>query len=292
MLNGIFRNNLKRRIALIISALIFLTALCVSVLSYMRFEKEYSTQAVTDSEDLLKQVAINVQNYLEEISELCLSPYYSTEVMKQLEKSPTDGQELLNKKRTIEDYLQEVMIIPRKDIIRVYICADSVYSSTKTGRKGITGDYEQEEWYKNALKEDGFFLSTYTEKSGNQEYTVLSVAKQIADFRDATKPLGVIRVDANYSGIDGLLSAVKIGDNSAIMILDANDRILSYNSNMADMEFVQEICDKVKFRSSGVYEIEGKNYFITKAPVVTMDWKIIEIRDRDLHRLFRRYLGI
>ena len=101
------RNSIQRKLLTAVSVLIFASSILVISLGHVRFSFDYSRQAAEDMQQLIEQVALNVDTYLDELARLCLSPYYSADIMEQLESEPATGQELLDKRREIENYLRQ-----------------------------------------------------------------------------------------------------------------------------------------------------------------------------------------
>ena len=110
-------NNIQRRLLLIISLFIISSIIMVSFLSHLRFVSDYTNQSAKDIQQVVEQVALNVDTYIDELSRLCLSPYYNSSVMNHLDAKPSNSQEALDKRREVEDYLRQVMITPREDIL-------------------------------------------------------------------------------------------------------------------------------------------------------------------------------
>ena len=157
-------NNIQRRLLLIISMFIFSSIILVSLFSHLRFVADYTDQSAKDIQQVVEQVALNVDTYIDELARLCLSPYYNSSVMNYLDTRSSSSQEALDKRRSIEDYLRQVMITPREDILRVYILSDAVYSSSKSSHSGLNSDYKSEEWYQNAQNTgDYIFLPAHFE---------------------------------------------------------------------------------------------------------------------------------
>lgn len=110
-------NNIQRRLLLIISMFIFSSIILVSLFSHLRFVADYTDQSAKDIQQVVEQVALNVDTYIDELARLCLSPYYNSSVMNYLDTRSSSSQEALDKRRSIEDYLRQVMITPREDIM-------------------------------------------------------------------------------------------------------------------------------------------------------------------------------
>lgn len=274
-------NNMRQRLLQIISLLIFASAILVSVLSYLRFVSSYTEQSAADVQQLVEQVALNVDNYLDELAHLCLSPYYNTNVMKRLDRVPTSEQEALGKRREIENYLRQVMISPRKDILRVYILADSIYSSTRTSHIGITSRYVEEPWYLESLTTDDYiFLPIYSEQAGASSYLVFSIAKRICSLQDNSKTLGVIRVDANYSGIKAVCDRVNVNAYGALLIMDPNGNIIYINSKLPADLTTEQIRTAAQENDFCTQELNGTSYIINSQSVSSMGWQVIAINSK------------
>ena len=102
-------NNIQRRLLLIISMFIFSSIILVSLFSHLRFVADYTDQSAKDIQQVVEQVALNVDTYIDELARLCLSPYYNSSVMNYLDTRSSSSQEALDKRRSIEDYLRQVM---------------------------------------------------------------------------------------------------------------------------------------------------------------------------------------
>ena len=67
-------NNIQRRLLLIISMFIFSSIILVSLFSHLRFVADYTDQSTKDIQQVVEQVALNVDTYIDELARLCLSP--------------------------------------------------------------------------------------------------------------------------------------------------------------------------------------------------------------------------
>ena len=216
------RGSIKQKLLVMISALILVSVLAVTVLTYENYSADLITQSAQATSQLLEQLGINVDTYLSELFRLCLSPYFNKRVMEALEQTPVTAADKLAKRRVIEDYLTEVMTLPRSDILRAHIVSDEVYSSSKTRYSAdIPRDYASVDWYRQALaSKDAVFVPAHTETQGTMSVSVFSIVQRLNSTRDNGKTVGVIRVDANYNGIKTVCDRAGTGDGSALYILD------------------------------------------------------------------------
>ena len=122
-------NNIRNRLLLAVSLLILISATSLSVLNYLHFASSYTEQSAENMQELVEQVAVNIENSLNEIGQLCLSPYYNSDIMRWLESDAVSAQNAIEKRQEIERYLQQSLITPRKDVMLV--CALIKRSNTE-----------------------------------------------------------------------------------------------------------------------------------------------------------------
>lgn len=276
------RGSIKQKLLVIISALILVSVLAVTVLTYENYSADLISQSTQNTRQLLVQLGINVDTYLDELFRLCLSPYYNKRVMEQLEATPTTAADKLAKRRAIEDYLTEVMTLPRSDILRAHILSDEVYSSSKTRYSAdISKDYRQESWYVQALSsENATFLPAHTETQGKTVVSVFSIVQRINSTRNSGEALGVIRVDANYNGIKAVCDRAGTGDGSALYILDSTGSAI-YHNNLIDSEGTQAAVTTALAGHEGEttfsFRMNGADYLVNVQALHVTDWRIIDV---------------
>lgn len=275
--------NLKTRLLAVISFLIFFSVFLVSTISTMRYSNALIEQTTDQVQQLLDQVAINTGNYIDELSRLCMAPYYSSHVMKLLESSPESNAEVLEKQRTIENYLREVMTIPRKDILRVNILSDRAYSSSRTGHvPSYLSNYREQDWFQNSISEEhAIFIPAYEESFGAYKVTVFSMVLRLQSLSDSRNTLGVIRVDANYSGIKDVLDDVELPDQSALYIFDANGTLIYERNALQNPVEVETVFSEAYQNSTPHSFVTGRErYYLNTAQIKGTDWTVAEVNAR------------
>lgn len=274
------RYQLKTRLLAVISLLIFGSVVLVSTLGFMRFSEDLLDQTATQTQQLIEQIALNTGNYINELSRLCMSPYYNERIMGLLASSPENSTDQLEKRRTIENYLREVMTIPRRDILRVYIFSDEVYYSTRTSHTlGYSPGYESEAWYQEALSTpQSVFMPARVESNGSYYITIFSMAQRLRSLSDSSQTLGVIRVDANYSGIQDVLDDVQLLEKSALFIIDSANSVIYARSELPK-ELSQTDLFLAAKNSDGPSRVTlGKERYIVNTQAVSdTDWTIIAV---------------
>lgn len=277
--------NLKTRLLAVISFLIFSSVFLVSTISTMRYSNALIEQTTDQVQQLLDQVAINTGNYIDELSRLCMAPYYSSHVMKFLETSPENNADILEKQRTIENYLREVMTIPRKDILRVNILSDRAYSSSRTGHvPSYLNNYREQDWFQNSISEEhAIFIPAYEESFGAYKVTVFSMVLRLQSLSDSRNTLGVIRVDANYSGIKDVLDDVELPDQSALYIFDANGTLIyERNALHNPIEVETVFSESHQDGAPHSFVIGRERYYLNTAQIKGTDWTVAEVNARSV----------
>jgi len=263
--------------------------LLVSFLSYIQYTKDFNKHSADLNQQIIDQVAFSVNAYIEDLFRLSQAIYYNYDVMKMLEEDIKKSEiHELEKTRIIEDFLKEMMTIPRKDIIRVHIIADNVYSSTRTqgSYAGVT-NFEKYDWYNKALQtQDAIFVPVHTDEiDKNPNFKVFSVVRQLRSMRKTGKILGVIKVDADYSGIEEICSKVDMGNEGGLFIYDKNKNLIYPNHiyrNQVKVD-ISDLYDEVVARSEAyfAYESESKRWLVNTKNIALSNWVVFSVNSYD-----------
>lgn len=208
--------------------LLFLVGVVASVANYASFVRIYFQQTGKYIGQIADQAALNINSYLQEITRLCLSPYYDVQVMRAIETPGEDAQAFLARKRLIEGYLEQVMTIPRSDVISVHILSDEIFGVSRSYGTAVPSAYKDQWWYKQALEDDGYI---FLPGNGNRMFSTIH---RLRSIDNPNKVIGVIKVDANFSGIQDIFDRITLDDASSIDIRDSEGGILYRKSTLAD----------------------------------------------------------
>lgn len=275
------KGSVKQKLFLMISVLILVSVSAATILSDRSYRNDLIAQSTQSTRQLLEQLSINLDTYIDELFRLCLSPYYNKRVMEQLESTPATAAERLNKQRIIEDYLTEVMTLPRSDILRAYIFSNGVYSSSKTRVGSALDGYSKEEWYQQALSSHtAVFLPAHHEGAGRGALEVFSVVQRINSMSNSSNPVGVIRVDANYQGIKAVCDRAGIQVGGALFIWDDAGNQMYSNNQTGQAELAAALNTSHPFESNiedFSFRLEGQEYLVHSQRLRTTDWRIIDV---------------
>lgn len=275
------KGSVKQKLFLMISVLILVSVSAATILSDRSYRNDLIAQSTQSTRQLLEQLSINLDTYIDELFRLCLSPYYNKRVMEQLESTPATAAERLNKQRIIEAYLTEVMTLPRSDILRAYILSNGVYSSSKTRVGSALDGYSKEEWYQQALSSHtAVFLPAHHEGAGRGALEVFSVVQRINSMSNSSNPVGVIRVDANYQGIKAVCDRAGIQAGGALFIWDDAGNQMYSNNQTGQAELAAALNTSHPFESNiedFSFRLEGQEYLVHSQRLRTTDWRIIDV---------------
>lgn len=263
---------------LTITALLILGSVFVeSYLSYTQYTNDFERQSTDKVNQIIEQVSLNIDTYLDDLFRLTLAPYRNAGVMAALEEDgPESELEQLNKRRLVETYLEEMMIYPRKDILRVSIITDETYSSARIPSGGGQEAHPQEsDWYREAVNtQDYVFVPSHMQPiGGDQSVSVISVVRRLVSTR-TQQVLGVIKVDANYNGIVDISSRANMGEDGGLLILDDKNNVV-YSASDKDKTI------------AGSADRDG--YIVSSVPVSRVGWQVVAVNSvQEMNRQAKR----
>ncbi|MNH91064.1 Sensor histidine kinase YehU [compost metagenome] len=259
---------------------VLVSVFVVSGLSYLKYTNDFKEQAANQVQQTIDQVSINVSNYLDDLFRLTLSPYRNNDVMESLEVHyPLDSIEQLYKSRLLEGYLDEIMIYPRKDIVRVFILSDDIYWS---GRFPLSLDtsipFQQYSWFQEALttKEPIFVPANQQQMVKNDKAKVFSIVKQLRSINHTDKILGAIKVDANYEGIRDISEKVDVGKEGSFFIIDQQHNVVYANNQ--NTELLDEY-KKIPVQRDPLVtkDQNGRKILVNFAEIEEVNWTIVAV---------------
>lgn len=251
-----------------------------SILSYTRYTMDYEKQSSAQVQQIIDQVSYNIDTYLDDLFRLTLSPYMNDGVMQTLEEDVHSSQlAQLKKRRYIDSYLEEMMIYPRKDINRVFMLTDEIYT---VGRMPIGVDYDSRfqefDWYKQAMAtQESIFVPTHTQQMvKNEGPKVFSIVKQLRSTRDTERILGAIKVDANYNGIALICSKVDMGTGGGLFIVDENRNVIYGSTDALNAGFFYNQI-KASGKTAMTIEQGGSSYLLNSTVLPRSNWTIVAV---------------
>ena len=272
--------NFKTKLVLMISLFNISLVLCVSFFNYLWHSQQLTRQTINQTQQIIEQTGVNIDNYIDELYRLTLSPYYNDEIMEEIASSPRTPEEILTKKRTIETFLSSVMTLPRDEVLRVYILTDDdIYSYTRTPYQMEDYDsYKEAAWYKEALSTNNpIYIPIHSEKAfGERRTQIFSVARRLRSKENNNYILGVIKVDANYTGIKSICDKVKLENQGALFVINENEEVVYAKNDLADSSLLYELSLQTRNGDFSCY-INREKYIVNVTTLQESGLRIIAI---------------
>lgn len=274
--------SFKKKLLIIISGLIIAIVILISTSNYILYSRNFTKQTINQTQQIIEQVSINIDTYLEELFRLNLAPYYDDEIMKELEQEYITKSSGLNRKRVIENFLASVMTLPRSEILRVYILTEAnLYSYIRTPYDMKDYDnYKETTWYQQAMASSTpVLIPIHSEKVfGDKTTQLISVAQRIRSKEDNSKVLAIIKVDADYSGIKSICDQVQLKEKGSLFIIDENKNMVYQNNQLDQKDIIQKLkIEDLKNGSNFTRRIDSEKYIINVASLTSTDLKVIAI---------------
>lgn len=272
--------SIKARLLLMISILVFLSVTLVTLATYGNYREGLIEQSQQNSRILLEQLAINMDTYVFDLKRLCYYPFYNNEVMLLLKSVPQNAKEQLAKQRTLESFLEEMLTIPRQDVIRAYFLCNGIYSSKKTQYDApISSNYQDDQWYKQTLESsEPIILPIYSETHAGNSLNILSLVYRLSDSEG--NPFGAIRVDANYNGITALCDRASESEDNPLIIIDNDGNLIYQNEHKfqkIDKKALEKALSQCKEGEARIIRIEDQEFSMTYRCLTSAPWKIIDL---------------
>ena len=259
------KKSFKTRLVIAISIVNLAVILAITYLTYRWNAQQLQEQTIAQTQQTIEQAGTNVSTYMDELYRLTLTPYYNDEVLSQLEYSPTNSRDKLNSKRIVEGFLSSVMTLPRSEILRVYIANDdSLYSYTRTPNDmPDLATYAESSWYNEAKETTKpLFIEPHMERVyGEKPTTVFSVVRQLRSKNDNSKTIGVVKVDADYSGISKICNKINLNAGGLLLIVNSQNQVL-YRSAPIPSGLEDAMADENKIGQSGTITLNGQKYLV------------------------------
>lgn len=277
-----FKPTIFIKLFLCTSLLIFIAIFIVTISSYQKYSTSLMNQSSEKAQQIVELTSLNIETYLDDLYRLSLSPYFNPDVLDALDEHiNTSDLKSLYRSRTIENFLEQILIIPRKDILRVFIMTDKIYKGERypsTIQDNI--DLTSYTWYQEAYNsEKPIFVTAHLEQIiKNPKNIVFSIVSILKSIRHPNQVLGVMKVDANYSGIKEICNKSDFGDDGGIFIIDDKQQIIF--SNLSSLSYNDYISIASLNRKTDHYittTTKNKPYLINKTILKPANWSVIGI---------------
>lgn len=291
-----FRHKLS--IIYIISCIIpFLLASIVSALVFFRIYRNDTSEL---NVALLSSAASHVETYLTDLNELTLTPYYYTELMSYMEemkKGDASGNvyHQYQMQQKYQRSISQIIYANRDDILSIiyipFTSDNTISDSAIVISKNATEIHaieeavlQNKEWQDAVISRNGSAYFHYT-----NDYTISSPLLTDRFFfstsrliRDGIteRPIGILRLDVYDNKLTGMLKHIKVGENSALLLIDKNNNVLYHTRDLggAADSLLPDMPQTVTAEDT---------YTVQYYPINGADWMMAVLSNQNgIHRFF------
>jgi len=272
---------------------IFVPLAILSIALAQYFNRMFAEETERAFESTLHIVSQHITTYMKDLGRLTMTPYFQKEVMENLadinsgryfEHSPT----FVRVNRQLHTAFSTQLATARNDVSSVlftpYDLEEDIsfliirHSGSITFVRDIGA--RESEWFKSAVEADGavyfthldtadyFIAETHRHFSHTDErLKSFSVVRLITDTA-TMRPLGVIKIDALDTVIRSIFESIPITDNSILVLLDQNDRVIYGDVDLEPALLAAAVGGYPQIT------IEHDSYLISAAPISGTQWKL------------------
>lgn len=273
----------KMKLIFLCSTLILISVISASLFSYIQYKENIKNTTFHNATETSEQLSINVNRYAEEMIRTSMLPYYNSELLTMIQRHQLSEQEQLLQTRYVNNFLEDTLISPQADVLRVFIITDRVYLGTRKYESlDPTIDFTQLSWYRTAItNKKPFFLSDNTESLiKSDKAKVFSLIRPIFGGSSGSEMIGLIKVDATYDGIFNILNKVNNGKQGGVVLSDESGNIL-YSSLDIDINNSNTFDSFNTAEQTGEIQINHEKYLMSKFPIHTSGWSILSLHSLD-----------
>lgn len=267
-------HSLKGKLVIVVSTISIGAIAVVAIAILIQFTAAMNSQTADNNQQVLTQLAANMDTYLDEVYRLTLSPYYYNDILNELRTTPPeDAYERLKRRRRITEFINAALVYSRKDIRQVYIIADELYFShmDSAPENPSYQDMVASGWYRRAMTENEDMFVVLSDDSRFSDATYFSVVNTIKDSLNNYHPIGVIKVDANFQKLRELCNSVNMGAQGGIAILSEENEIIYTNMPAVSPDDLRTIMTR------GSRSFDG--FMVNIRPLEHFGWTLVGLND-------------
>jgi len=248
-----------------VSAMMF-----VGVALSNEFNKTLVKNTTENSEEILEQVKINLDNYLYNMIDL--SDLLTIKMSGKTDFDPT----------TLDSVIEST-IGTRRDVITIALFDDKGYQLSSSEDKVMqdVGVIKSQEWFEK-INVDKHYLHI-SEPHVQQLYVgeypwVLSISRKVGYRQGGEYREGILLIDMNFSVIEDLLASVNLADHGYVFIVDETDNLVYHTQQQLiyagikneNLEGVSEA-----YNESFLQKDEAR--YLTTKVLNNVNWKLVGV---------------
>lgn len=266
-INSLFSRKLANKLVLLFSAIIILTIISLTFVSYKIIERESTRNIIDANRNNLTLINKTIDSYFNDINQASLPNIKYDNIMNAL-LGVTDE---LSAEAYLEDYIRS-MFYSRNDFegICLYIVEQNCYYYITRGdgmvlkvRKNYNTNIPKEDWYVKTLKSknnvyiESLFMTKDRAYSINQEKCFFAYHRAITNIVDK-KPYAVLTFFCNYSTWNEIIRNSSLTDGEQLIFMSGDGRTF-YSNDRANYKYFSRPDFKAQLQKSGTNMFDWNN---------------------------------
>ncbi len=266
-IKSLFSRKLANKLVLLFSAIIILTVISLTFVSYKIIERESTRNIIDANRNNLTLINKTIDSYFNDINQASLPNIKYDNIMNAL-LGVTDE---LSAEAYLEDYIRS-MFYSRNDFegICLYIVEQNCYYYITRGdgmvlkvRKNYNTNIPKEDWYVKTLKSknnvyiESLFMTKDRAYSINQEKCFFAYHRAITNIVDK-KPYAVLTFFCNYSAWNEIIRNTSLTDGEQLIFMSGDGRIF-YSNDRANYKYFSRPDFKAQLQKSGTNTFDWNN---------------------------------
>ena len=256
-----------------------LVAVCLLGLAmYIKLSSSLTKTVREDSIGRVNQINLSVESYIRNAIRLSNSAYYG--VIKNTDLDD-EIQDVVGKLALLREgnkvIVEDIALISKAGELLEVVPASRI----RTGYK-----VNKEEWFSKTLEEPDtvhFFnpeVQYIFDIAENQYKWVNKLTRAVEVTKDGKTEQAVLLIDLNYSGLDELISNVKLGKSGYVYLMDADGNIIWHpKGSLVSANIFKENNMQVKNQPDGTYEerFDNQNRTVIIKTVGYTGWRVVGV---------------
>lgn len=238
------------------------------------------------SESMMKQLNMNLGNYINNIEISAISVAFDDDVKEIL----FSQQELsVDKYKENAEFLEKELnkvVYNNATISRITMLTD-IYQVNSSGEPVDRTEFEGKPWYKQFVssgKLTGLTGVYYRDYGRGKEEPTLAYIQRIPRVTGETAR--IIVVEIRYAKIRRFFSDIVNGGENKLFVFDNENIIYSPEGFLDSSEITDELRDLIrqakKCEESCDYEYQGSEHLLFKKNIIFTSWTVVELVDKDM----------
>lgn len=270
-----FKNKLRKASMRVILSLSFATMIVAAMLFVgfalqQEFEKTMVKSVSDNSEEIIEQVRVNLDNYLYNMIDV--SDLLAVKISSNTDFDPLEL-----------DTIIEPTIKTRRDVITIALFDEDGYhmSSTVESELQPRDRILDQEWYRK-IKFDKHYIyisEPHVQQLYQGEYPwVISISRRVGYKQGGEYREGILLIDMNFKIIEELLSKVNLADNGYVFIVNDNNQLVYHNQQQLIYAGIKEenLEGVAESYNTSFLQSDEERYIVTKV-LDNVNWKLVGV---------------